>query len=274
MPSVTRRALMLAGAAGGLATGEIVVATLAGCVARTGAPLLELETRVKSDTAPGSGFVNHHGWHVTVERALLSLDRVEYFAARLAARAPVGAIERVVALLAPPSAHAHPDDDGSDLVGEMTSAPAVDLFQAEPLPPTAAIAGAIGHATLRFAEPPRGPHASELEGHVVVIAGRATRDGDERLFRAAIAAAQLLDHHGLPEVVGCAIEGGPVEGGGSLTLMVSLGVWLADVDFVSVAAPCRDSAGYCALDPLQPALTALVAGIKNASAYRVRYQAG
>lgn len=219
-------------------------------------------------------FTNDEGWSVEVRRAIVSIGALHYFSGEPLesaeeARAPTPVLERLVRGLAVRDAHAHPGHyvEG-DARGEMLSPTTVDLA-AGPVTLAAGdgITGLVRSARFTWGAAPEGPLAAELGGAVVLVEGRATRQGETRFFRLRATAAELPD--GDATVDGCVFERVEVEGDGAVTVTVDPSVWLGGADFADApegadGAPADVPAG------MQPA-NAFLRGLAKGGAFRFRF---
>lgn len=270
-------------AAGLFAAGLAASAFAAGCGEgdSTGGKRLTLATRITADVTREQPFTNALGWTITLSKAHLSVGPIYYFegAAFTARRAPrrpererggaAPLLERL-ARWAIPEAHAHPGHyQAGEARGEMTEPTSVDLMQGPAaLADADAVSGRFRSARFTFGAPPVGPLADELDGHVVVVEGRAEKDAEARVFRARARVDDILNAAGDPAVEGCAFEEVVIDEPGTVTLVVKPTVWLDQVDFEEVDGATAD------LPAGSVAQRGFTRGLKKGTAYAFSFAPG
>lgn len=290
-----RRAFVTAAGVGLLGGGRLGLGLLVGCDDSTTGNRVLLETRVTSDVAPGTSFVNDKGWEVTMERAIAAIGSIAYVegapVAHLAdpsgdalepvqpparRRAPSGASARLAGLryrLSLPSALAHPGHyvEGT-VLGEVTTPALADLLGGEvSLGESEGVTGTARSAHIVFANLASAGFTEEMGDAVVIVAGVARRDGEvDRSFVAEVRAADVLPTgREIPVVEGCVLEGGSIAGDGIVHMTVRVTLWLDQVDFADVAEPTGGAA--VELVAGEPPHNALARGIKKALAYHFQF---
>lgn len=233
-------------------------------------------TQITLGPEASSAITNSYGWSITLSRVDLSVGALRYFdgapvTARLDRPRPL--LERL-ARWAIPEAHAHPGHYApGSAMGEMVEATSVELVAGPArLADSAAVSGSYRSATFAFGAPPAGPLAGELGDAVVLVEGLAEREGEERPFRAAALAADVLDTEGEPEVEGCVFEEADVQESGAIIVLVKPGVWLDQIDFSVV--PASADGEPVDLDPEATPHRAFTRGLKKGTAYVFSYSAG
>ena len=225
-------------------------------------------------------FTNDEGWSIEVRRAALSIGALHYFSgepiegaeeAHLAPRrAPhrsvLGQLARGLAVR---EAHAHPGHYAEgDARGEMLAPTSLDLA-AGPVAIGAGegITGLVRSARFTWGASPVGPLAADLGGSVVLVEGRAEREGESRAFRLRASAADLPD--GDVTVDGCVFERAEVDGDGAVTLTVDPAVWLAGADFADAPEGTDDAPADVPVGT-QPA-NAFLRGLAKGGAFHFRF---
>ena len=225
-------------------------------------------------------FVNEEGWSIEVRRAAVSVGALHYFSgepiegaeeARLAprpapARSMLGQLARGLAI---GEAHAHPGHYAEgDARGEMLAPTSVDLA-AGPVAIGAGegITGLVRSARFTWGASPTGPLAADLGGSVVLVEGRAAREGEARSFRLRAGASDLPD--GDVTVDGCVFERAEIEGDGAVTLTIDPAVWLAGADFEEAPEGTEEEPADVPAGT-QPA-NAFLRGLAKGGAFHVRF---
>lgn len=265
----TRRAMVAAGSAATLyASTTALGAALVGCDAATTGRRVAYETIVQSDVVQDESFVTTLGWTVTIDEAWIGLSYVRYAEGSAIASAPKSLPRRLASWLVP-RAQAHPGhyDEGATLA-EMRTPQVVSLLgEPRSLGTESGVTGDARSALLRF-------HSDDVANAprpqtVALVAGVATRDGVTRRFVAVATRDDVSSTvSGEPEVVGCPLEGGPMDTGGVFHLEVRIRTWLDQVDFELVG----DGAEESELVVGEPPHNAFVRGVQKAAAYRFSYE--
>lgn len=260
--AICRRALLR-----GLSGGTLLHAAgfgLAACGATAGK---RVTFRMAASVSPGLGepFHNAHGWTLTVERVALAIGEWQFF--ETAAYSPSVAAEKEHAWreLLLPTAHAHPGhfDEGGVQGEGFEEVPLVIASGQIALPDAHGVAGAIRSARVGF-------DGGSLDGWAASVSVRAERDGETRWFDARAGVADMVSHHGAPEVWGCPFDNGaPVEDDGEVMLQLQPDMWLVDVDPTELP---RAGAAPSPLAPEMMARTAFIAGLRNPDSYRFEYR--
>ncbi|XXX73591.1 hypothetical protein WMF30_38705 [Sorangium sp. So ce134] len=273
------------GAAGLVAAALAAFALAPGCgeggEGATTGKRLTLETRIAADAASVAPFTNALGWTVALSKAYLSVGPLYYFegapfTARLTAPAGGGPslLDRL-ARWAVPEAHAHPGHyQAGEARGQMAQPASVDLLQGTTaLADADAVSGLVRSARFTFGAPPAGPLAGELDGHVVVVEGRAEKGDLARVFRARARVEDVAsDVTGEPAVEGCVFEEVFLDEAGVVTLVVKPSVWLDQVDFEEVAE--GEGGAPADLEPEGQAQRGFVRGLKKGTAYALSFAPG
>jgi hypothetical protein len=271
---------------GRLAAALAACALAAGCGAGDGDATtgrrLTHATRITADAGSVEPFTTGLGWRVALSKAHLSVGALHYFeGAPVTARrggpgrgADPSLLERL-ARWAVPEAHAHPGHyQAGEARGQMTEPASVDLLRgATALADADAVSGLVRSARFTYGAPPRGPLAAELDGHVVVVEGRAEKDGASRVFRARAGANDVTgDATGAPAVEGCVFEEVFIDEPGVVTLVVKPAVWLDQVDFAEVRE--GDGGEPIDLEAGSQALRGFTRGLKKGTAYALSFAPG
>lgn len=225
-------------------------------------------------------FINDEGWSIEVRRAALSIGALHYFSgepiegaeeARLVPRPSPGRsiLGQLARAMVVREAHAHPGHYAEgDARGEMLAPTSLDLA-AGPVAIGAGegITGLVRSARFTWGASPTGPLAADLGGAVVLVVGRAARDGETRSFRLRASASELPD--GDVTVDGCVFERAEVDGDGAVTLTVDPGVWLAGADFADAPEGTEEEPADVPAGT-QPA-NAFLRGLAKGGAFRLRF---
>ena len=229
---------------------------LLGCESTTGRRVT-IESRVRGEPG-GEPFTTDLGWSVTLERAEMWIGSILYLEGTALARR-FSAMAR---------AHAHPGhyEEGT-VLGEMVEPELVDLLAGEVvIGAGGGITGQMRSARLSL------DHAvapDPLDGRVVVLAGRASREGATIDFSAGFAPEDVAaSDTGRPTIAGCPVAGGDVRSNGVVRLVVSLPTWLDQVDF-SLIDPAD---GPVELAPGEAPHNALARGIQKAASFRFSFE--
>lgn len=263
MPKKTRipRRSLLAG--GGAVTFEAARlgagAFLGGCgEPSTGGQRVTLTTRARSDISDNPVVENSLGWQIEVTRAQLALAHMYYVSGPAAAlaRQPHG-------LFAIQSAHAHPGHyDSGDVLGELRGPITLDLLRNE------AVLGQGGGVTgrARSAVVALGSLGGDDGTLAVVLEGKASQADIAIPFRAAIERTAVENPTSkLPEIAGCPLNNGEIEGDTTVLLEVGVAVWLDRIDFAEVSVP---ESGLALLELDTPPHNAFSRGIAKAFGYQ------
>jgi hypothetical protein len=244
-----------------------------------GASTTGARVQLATTIAPGPlAFTNDEGWSIEVRRALVSIGALHYFSgepiegaeeARLERRPPGGALGWLLAPLAIREAHAHPGHYAEgDARGEMLAPTSVDLA-AGPIAIGGGdgVTGEVRSARFTWGAPAEGPFASDLGDAVVLVEGRAERDGAVRFFRLSAAAAELPDAD--TTVDGCVFDPADVGGDGAVTLTIVPSVWLAGADLED--APGGDEGAPAEVPGGTQPKNAFLRGLAKGGAFHFRF---
>ena len=262
MAPISRRRL-LAALSGGAAIEALHLGLgvgLGACGGSTTGALLELDASMRADVEAGAPFENSHGWTVTLSRIDVGLAALHVFKDESYAPEPEAALLRALSL-AEAQAHAgHIEQAG--VRGELVGAQVLELASgSRPLGVASGVSGPVGSGHVAF-EP------EALGGWGLWLEGRAERGSEQRLFRARASAADMMSHHGDPEVWGCPVDVATFDDDGRLQVIACPSLWLDDVDFgMQPALEERTD-----LDPLVGTHDAFVAGARDAQGWRFEYE--
>ncbi|MEZ4446561.1 MAG: hypothetical protein R3B72_46205 [Polyangiaceae bacterium] len=268
---LSRRLLLAAGSATTLhAVTTAAGALLGGCEQSTTGGRVTYESTASSDLTRGESFDNAFGWSISLDEAWLSIAYLRYVEGTPIAMAPSTLPQRFARLLVP-QASAHPGhyDEGGTL-GEMRTPQLLDLL-ADPivLGSEAGVTGNARSALVRFQAD--ASLDAGAPGAVALVHGVATSGSESRTFTALTTAEELVHSStGAPEVIGCPLDGGPIDQDGTIAMEVQLRIWLEQVDFSLVPAGTTDDE-LLALEPGTPPHNAFVRGVQKASAYLFHY---
>lgn len=253
-------------AAGAIASG-------CGSEATTG-ERVTLKTRIVADDGVDAPFVNAYGWSIKLGKVAVSVGALYYFdgspilSSGVIPLRPRDWLGRFVGVRV---AHAHPGHYApGNATGQMLTPTSVDLAAgAADLAAGEGTTGTFRSGRFVFGDPPAGPLASALSGHVVLLEGEATKGAMVRIFRASGAVGDALDSYGEPKLEGCAFDEEPtIEADGTVTVHVKPSVWLDQAEFDDVAASAGDPVD---LAPEQEAFRAFARGLKKGSAVVFSY---
>lgn len=237
-------------------------AALAGCSApTTGGERVRITTRVRSDLSATPTLVNAFGWRIDVTTAWLALERLYYVTGPAIGLA--GDPRQTCGIAA---AWAHPGHyDAGEVLAESLQPVAVDLLAKETrLGASDGVTGVVRSAVVAFGELPDHP------GVAALLEGVARRDDQQVGFFARLERAAIVNPtSGLPEIEGCPLTGGAIEGDGDILLRVETAVWVDQIDFAELAA--HPDAERVELEPDTPPHNAFRRGLGKAIAYRFGY---
>lgn len=234
-----------------------------------------LHTRVEL-VEGGEAFTTGVGWQVALSRAVVSVEALRYYdgvppLAALPRNPELG--ELAARFLGVSVAHAHPGHyQAGNVLGEMLEPASLDLLAGPSVLADAdGVSGTYRSAQWAFAATPAGAFSGELDGHVVVLEGTATKDGEQtRSFRAAVDFGELAASSNDGQVVGCVFEQVRVESDGEVTVKVRPAPWFNLVDFSQIEPGTTEEPAEFPIDS-QPRI-ALAQGLAQHSAYLFSYQ--
>jgi hypothetical protein len=240
----------------------------------TGGKRVVLHTRVTVDPEATNGFDSGLGWHVTIDKLIITVGPFHYFdgAPPLVLNERESPSRWASNWLGLGTAFAHPGHyQAGNALGEMLETTSVDLLAGPAdLADGEGVTGTFRSARFTFPEAPSGPMAAELGAHVALVEGTATKAGeDTRVFRAIGDFSEIAKSESKAEISGCQFVETKVADDGTVTLTVKPSVWFNIVDFAqsdpgAAGAPAEFPAGS------QPAI-AFTQGLAQLSAYRFEY---
>lgn len=223
-----------------------------------------LATEVEVAPAASAGFTNAFGFAITLDRVLVSVGELRYYAG-----APIGRRDRPLTpeLMGLRLVHAHPGHYvAGDELGEMLEPLTIELLPgSSSLADGQGITGEYRSASFRFAAPPVGALAGDLDDAVVLVSGTAESADLALTFEVSATREEVLDTYGEPVISGCPFTGGTVAGDGTVVLTLDPALWLDQVDFSR--EPDVVSGQSVVLDPAEVPHEAFVRGLKKAAAY-------
>lgn len=223
-----------------------------------------LATTVEVAPAAEARFTNAFGFEIMLDRVLISVGELRYFAG-----APIGRRDPPLApgLTGLRLVHAHPGHYvAGDELGEMLDPLTVDVLAGPAaLPDGQGITGEYLSASFCFASPPVGNLADDLGGAVVIVSGIAAGADLEIAFEVSATHDQVLDTYGEPLIAGCPFTAATVDRDGTVILTVDPTLWLDQVDFSR--EPDVVTGDSVVLDPAEVPHEAFVRGLKKAAAY-------
>jgi len=237
-----------------------------------------LHTRIELKPGAATTFDNGLGWQVTLDQAWIATGAFGYFdgvppltaqLTRPAAQPSDSALSRFLGVGV---AHAHPGHyQAGNALGEMLEPSSVDLLGGtSDLADGDGITGIYRSARFTFGSPPTGPFASELDGHVAVVIGRAELEGeDTRYFRAIADEVELARIQTDGHIDGCQFHEANIQADGTVTVRVHPSIWFDLVDFSALEAGSSDAPTEFGPDT-QPRL-AFADGLAQLSAYEFSY---
>jgi hypothetical protein len=199
-----------------------------------------------------STFTTAVGWDVKLDKAAVAIGSLYYFDGEPAfVRHEVprrGPVERFARWFGEGVAYAHPGHyQAGAALGQMLTAASFDMFGGpEKLDAGNGVTGTYWSGRFTFAEKPTGAAAPELDGHVAVAEGTATRAGDGGAstpihFRVAADFADVAAKVTQGEVDGCEFKKTDVEDDGTVTLTFKPSIWFDLVDFSKVGPGTSDA---------------------------------
>lgn len=251
----------------------------------TSSKRVTLKTQITADDGVKEPFTNAYGWSIQLTKAAVSIGPLYYydgapiFSAGLAPsmRAPSrrarGARAALAWFFGVNTAHAHPGHyKPGNAMGQVLDPSSADLMKGVvELPTGDGVAGTYRSGSFTFGDPPAGDAVEQLDGHVVVLEGTATKDDMTRHFRAIADVGDVLDSYEEPKLEGCAFAEEPdVEADGTVTLHVKPSVWLDQSEFDDVPEGTPEAPSE--LTPDEEAFKAFVRGLKKGSAVIFSYE--
>jgi hypothetical protein len=265
-PSLGRRALLAAGASLALPLGGAVI-TACGDDDTTTGKRVKLATKVAL-VEGGASFTSGLDWDVSLTRALLATGPFYYFGGE-------AAVTALLSAFALRSAHAHPGHyDSGDALGQMLEPFSVDLLAGEAtFPDGSGVTGLYRSAEFSFAAPAAGPLGEQLGGAVAMVAGSASKAGeDTRHFRGVATLSDLEKSAAEGRVQGCVLEEVEVADDGVIHVSVAPHAWFNLVDFSKLDPGSEDEPTEFEAGT-QPSI-AFAQGLAQIAAYSFRYSRG
>ncbi|UQA54644.1 hypothetical protein [Polyangium aurulentum] len=238
----------------------------------TSSKRVALTTRIVADDGVEAPFTNAFGWSIQLDRASISIGPLYYFdgapifSSRLSPRAPRR--DALAGFFGIGVAFAHPGHyQPGNAMGQVLAPFSVDLAKGPAdLPPGDGVAGVYRSGRFSFGDP------AALDGFVVVVEGRATKDAMTRVFRAEAGVDDVLDAYGEPKLDGCVFDGEPdVQEDGTVTVHVKPSVWLDQVEFDAVPESVGEDPAPLPADGT--AFRAFTRGLEKGSAVVFTYSA-
>ena len=255
----------------------LMVAALCGAIAcgsdRTSGRQVTLRTQVQADPEVTGELTTGTGWSVRLTRAAVSLGALYYFDGEpvFARKRQRSVGERIVALLGPSVAYAHPGHYVAGMaVGQMTVPAFAELMTGPTmLPAGEGISGQYRSARFVLAAPSSESARSALGTSVAVLEGVARRAEQTVYFKLTADLADVA--HGAREanVDGCPFDEADVADDGLVTVHIKPRVWLDLVDFSEVAPGSADAPTEVPRG--QTAQLAFALGVAQLSAYRFSF---
>jgi hypothetical protein len=236
---------------------------------------ITLHTVVQGDAAVAEPFVTGTGWNVTLSSAALAIGGLYYFdgtPAFVRLDPPRRPLLRRLERLLIGVAYAHPQHYvAGNALGQMTSSTSADLLAGpSSLPDGEGVTGTYRSARLLLPERNAGPLADELDSHVAVAAGVATKDDKTVYFRVHADLADIMKTSPAGEIDGSVFDEVAVEAEGTVTLTIKPSTWFNLVDFGDVEPGTAEAP--TALVPGEAAHIGFALGVAQLSAYHYAYE--
>ena len=230
----------------------------------TGGRRVSITTRARGDVSDNPVVETSLGWQVEVTRGKLALDYLYYVSGP-----PAGLAHRWDDLFSIKSAHAHPGHyDSGDVLAELQGPVILDLLAGETtLGEGGGVTGQALSAVVTL-----GSLGGDDATLAVIVEGVASKGELTIPFRAEVERAVIdnpVSH--LPEIDGCPLEDGEIEGDGTVLFEVGVAVWLDRVDFAEVSVP---ESGLAVLQPNTPPYNAFRRGLEKALGYHFSFIPG
>jgi hypothetical protein len=232
-----------------------------------------LHTRVEVNDVALSEFTTAVGWNVTLTKAAVSAGPFYYFDGTppLVLRDRQNSWQYAARVLGLGTAHAHPGHyQAGNAMGEMRESSSLDLFGgAADFPDGEGVTGTYRSARFTFSEP-SGPAKKQLDGHVAVAVGVASKEGEPARYFRAFADLSTIEYSvAYGQIEGCELTEVDVEGDGTITVNVNPKIWFDLVDF-SDAEEASEDAPADLPEGSQPQI-AFVLGVTQLSAYKFSF---
>lgn len=246
----------------------VIALCVAGCSASeesTTGKRVALDVKITTTPASKAPFTTASGWSVKLDKMLVATGAFYFYDGEiiLSRRTP---LQRVGDFFVPP-AYAHPGHYvPGNAKGEMLAPSSADLLAGDAvLGRGNGVSGFVRSATFSFSTPAQGPHAAALGASVAIVEGTATQGTEMRVFRAEVAAGEILNTKNVPQVEGCPFAHVDVQGDGVVTVTVDAKLWFDQVDFAKEAKSTDGKPVALAADGA--ARNGLVRGMKAGLAY-------
>jgi hypothetical protein len=262
----------------------VAISAIVGCSTtsnKTTGSIVALHTSVSTDPEIKSTFLTSFGWNVKLTEAKVALASLYYF------DGPPAFVKNDLPILMPTDrveqlfgigvAYAHPGHyQAGEAMGQMITPSSYDLFASDPvsLADGNGVTGTYRSGRFVFPQTPSGPAAEQLDGHIAVVEGTATKASDASVqapihFRMTADFSDITRSASLGEVDGCDFTETTVDGKGTVHLVIHPSIWFNLVDFSSLnsgsdAAPTDVDAGT------QP-YVAFALGLAQLSAYNFSF---
>lgn len=226
-----------------------------------------LDVKIAASPASKAPFTNASGWTVKLDKMLIATGAVYFYDGEIIfSQRPRSPLQRVGDFFVP-LAHAHPGHYvPGNAKGEMLTPSSADLLAGDSMLGRGnGVSGFVRSATFSFSTPAQGPQAAALGANVAVVEGTATQGAETRVFRAEVAAAEILNTKSLPQVEGCPFAHVDVQADGVVTITVDGKLWFDQVDFAKEAKSTDGKPVPLAADGV--ARNGLVRGLKAGLAY-------
>ena len=247
---------------------------VAGCSASeesTTGKRVTLDVKIAATPASKGVFTTASGWTVKLDKALVATGALYFYDGEIILSHRTRTPRQKVGDFFVPPAYAHPGHYvPGNAKGEMLTPSSADLLAGDAvLGRGNGVSGFVRSATFSFSAPAQGPHAAALGANVAVVEGTATQGAETRVFRAEVAAAELLNTKNAPQVEGCPFAHVDVQGDGVVTITVDAKLWFDQVDFANEAKSADGKPVPLATDGV--ARNGLVRGMKAGLAYRFAF---
>lgn len=229
-----------------------------------------LHTQVQADRAVAEEFTTGTHWKVQLNSAAIAIGGLYYFDGTPAfvkldapRRRPL--LDRVQRFFVG-VAYAHPQHYvAGNALGQMTEGASADLFAGvTELPDGEGVTGTYRSGRLVF------PERSELDGHVVIATGTASKDDVTVHFRVFADLADIEKTSPAGEIDGSVFDELAVEQSGTVTLTVTPRIWFNLVDFSEVEPGTAEEPTELA--PGDTAHIGFALGVAQLSAYHYSFQ--
>jgi hypothetical protein len=245
-----------------------------GADSTTGRRIL-LGTTISAGDEASTPFTNAQGWTIELQTLLVSTGAFYYFEGATIFSKNDAPPNRTYQLLdrfvGVRSAYAHPGHYVQGTArGQILNGLTVDLHHGPAeLAMAEGVSGLVRSATFSFGSPPQGALAGEMESHVAVIEGAATKGSDVRAFRAEISASDVLNANRAPVIEGCPFVPTDMQGDGAVAVAIQLPIWFDQVEFDTI--PASNDGRPVLIPESSIAHNQLARGLKKGNAYVFSY---